>query len=325
MKIRTLYHLPPDKQQDLNYLIRLEWWNLAFRVSIVSILALVLGNSQAMKVAWLEDMLSLIPPIAFLLAVRFRKRTPNQTYPYGYQRATIIAFLCTATALSAMGLFLLADSLLKLIEQEHPSIGAITLFGETIWMGWLMVGVLIYSVIPPVIIGHLQTKAATKVHEKTVLADGKMSKADWMTGLAAIVGVLGVGAGFWWADAVAAAIIALDVTKDGITNLKEAIGDLLDRRPHFTSREKPEHMEEALEAELCAMPWVAAASVRLREEGPIFSGEAFVTPHSNDDLARHLKEASQHLNNYDWRIYEVVVTAWPNEEHSPSPAKAILS
>lgn len=112
MKIRKLYHLPPEKQQDLDYLIRLEWWNLAFRLSIVAVLGSVLGNSQAMKVAWLEDMLSLIPPIAFLLAVRFRNRPPNKTYPYGYQRATIIAFLCTATALSAMGLFLLGRVLI---------------------------------------------------------------------------------------------------------------------------------------------------------------------------------------------------------------------
>lgn len=82
---------------------------------------------------------------------------------------------------------------------EHPSIGAIELFGTTFWMGWLKIGALIYSVIPPVIIGHLQMKAAKKVHEKTVFVDGKMSKADWMTGLA---GIVGIGAGLWWAYAL---------------------------------------------------------------------------------------------------------------------------
>ncbi|MBZ5486522.1 cation diffusion facilitator family transporter [Halomonas aquamarina] len=313
MKIRHVFHLPAHKQKDLDYLIRLEWWNLAFRISIVSILALVLGNSQAMKVAWLEDMLSLIPPIAFLLAVRFRARAPNKTYPYGYQRVTIIAFLLTAMALSSMGCILLIDSLIKLMQREHPSIGAIELFGHTIWMGWVMIAVLIYSVIPPVIIGRLQLKAAAKAHEKTVHADGKMSKADWMTGLAAIVGVLGVGAGFWWADAVAAAIIALDVTKDGFVNLKEAVSDLMDRRPHLTADRTPEHLEEALEDELKALPWVIDAEVRLREEGHAFSGEAFVIPDSDEHLARRLAEASEYLTNYDWRIYEIVVTARPKE------------
>lgn len=318
MKIRHAFHLPAHKQKDLDYLVRLECWNLAFRISIVAALGLVLGNSQAMKVAWLEDMLSLIPPIAFLLAVRFRARAPDKSYPYGYQRITIIAFLLTALALSAMGCILLVDSVVKLIQREHPSIGAIELFGHTIWMGWVMIAVLIYSVIPPMVIGRLQIKAAAKAHEKTVHADGKMSKADWMTGLAAIIGIIGVGAGFWWADALAAAIIALDVTKDGFANMEEAVGDLMDRRPHLTAKGTTEHLEEELEAELEAMPWVVNAEVRLREEGHVFSGEAFVIPHDNENLARHLQEASQHLQNYDWRIYEVVVTAWPQEKPTVS-------
>lgn len=319
MKIRQAYQLPPDKQKDLDYLVRLEWWNLGFRISIVSVLALVLGSSQAMRVAWFEDMLSLIPPIAFLVAMRYRNRAPNEVFPYGYQRATSIAFLCAATALALLGSILLLDSLLKLAKMEHPSIGAVELFGTTFWMGWLMIGALIYSVIPPVIIGHLQMKAAKKVHEKTVFVDGKMSKADWMTGLAAIAGIVGVGAGLWWADALAGALIALDVTKDGVTNLKEAVGDLLDRRPRFTSKAEPEQLAEALEAQLCALEWVASAAVRLREEGHIFSGEAFVVPHSDENLAHHLREAAQFLNHYDWRIYEVVVTAWPSDATIESP------
>ncbi|MFI8751893.1 cation transporter [Vreelandella lionensis] len=308
MKVRQPYRMPPEKKRQLNYLIKLEWWNLGFRVSIVLVLGMVLGSSQAMKAAWIEDILSLIPPIAFLVAMHFRNRPPNTTFPYGYQRATVIAFLCAATALSLMGSLLLLDSIMKLISQEHPTVGAVTLFNHTFWMGWLMIAALIYSVIPPMIIGHLQTKAAIQVHEKTVYVDGKMSKADWMTGLAAIIGIVGIGAGFWWADALAAAIIAIDVTKDGVVNLKEAVGDLLDRRPRFTSEVKPEHLAETLETELKQYSWVENAAVRLREEGHVFSGEAFITPRDTHRLSENLATAHAMLNHYDWRIYEVVVS-----------------
>lgn len=98
------------------------------------------------------------------------------------------------------------------------------------------------------------------------------------------------------------AVIALDVTKDGITNVKEAVGDLLDQRPRFTSKAEPEHLAEELEGQLCAMDWVASAAVRLREEGHIFSDEAFVVPHSDENLAQHLRVASQCLNQYDWLV-----------------------
>ena len=311
MKIRKPYRMPPEKQRQLDYLITLEWWNLGFRASIVLVLGLVLGSSQAMKAAWIEDILSLIPPVAFLVAMHFRNRPPNDTFPYGYQRATVIAFLCAATALSLIGSLLLLDSIMKLISQEHPSVGATTLFGQTFWMGWLMIGALVYSVIPPMVIGHLQTKAAVKVHEKTVYVDGKMSKADWMTGLAAIIGIIGIGAGIWWADALAAALIAIDVTKDGVVNLKEAVGDLLDRRPRFTSKAQPEALAEILETELKQVDWVADAAVRLREEGHVFSGEAFITPRDSHRLIERIASAEAMLNHYDWRIYEVVVSVTP--------------
>lgn len=312
MKIRARYELPAQQQDDLQYLIRLEWWNLGFRVSIVIVLFLALGNSQAMKAAWYEDMLALLPPIAFLIAMRFRNRDPNKWFPYGYQRATVIAFLCSAVALALLGSYLVIDSVIKLIKVEHPPIGAIQLFGETFWMGWLMVAALLYSIIPPFIIGRLQQPAATKVHEKTVFADAKMSKADWMTGLAGIVGILGVGLGFWWADAVAGGLIGLDVAKDGFKNLKAATGDLLDRRPQFTSTTEPEALAEQLEEKLRERDWIKDAAVRLREEGHVFSGEAFVVPYNDDNLTQNIGEATDLLTDYDWRIYEVVVTPVPS-------------
>ncbi len=195
MITRAPHELPADKEADLRKLVRLTWINLAFRISIVVVLFLVLGSSQAMRAAWLEDLLTLLPPVAFLISMRYRDRSPNEDFPYGYQRVTIIAFLCSAILLSLLGVYLVGDSTIKLLKTEHTTIGTIELFGETLWLGWLMVAALTYSVIPPMIIGHFQLKWAETVHEKTVHVDAKMSKADWMTGVAGVVGVLGVGMG----------------------------------------------------------------------------------------------------------------------------------
>lgn len=311
MKVLPEYRLPPEKEHELGRVIRLEWWSLGTRVSIIIVLYLTLGNSQAMKAAWLEDMMALIPPIAFLIAMRFRNRPPNPDFPYGYRRAGIIAFLCASVALTLVGFFLIYDSGLKLIKMDHPTIGGTKIFGETIWTGWIMIAGLIYSVIPPVIIGHLQEPAAQKVHEKTVFADAKMSKADWGTGLAAIVGILGVGLGWWWADAVAALVISASVTKDGVTNLKAAVGDLMDRYPRHTAKDQAEDTGDMLEKRLKQMHWVKDAAVRLREQGHVFLGEAFVVPISDENLTERLNAAADELSQSDWRIQQVVVTAVP--------------
>lgn len=52
-----------------------------------------------------------------------------------------------------------------------------------------------------------------------------------------MVGVLGIGFGLWWADAVAASVICLDILHDGVRNLRTVVADLLDsqlNRPGFS-------------------------------------------------------------------------------------------
>jgi len=51
--------LPPELWETLRKARRLEWLTIAYLVSAVGLLALVLGSSQAMKTAWFEDLLSL--------------------------------------------------------------------------------------------------------------------------------------------------------------------------------------------------------------------------------------------------------------------------
>src|SRR5436309_2759186 len=90
----------PDKQQTLfRRAQRLEWITIFFMISIVAVIGLTMGSSEAMKAVWIEDLLSLVPPAAFLISVRFRARKPTDEFPYGYRRAGLIAFLTAAVAL----------------------------------------------------------------------------------------------------------------------------------------------------------------------------------------------------------------------------------
>lgn len=76
------------------------------------------------------------------------------------------------------------------------------LFGQTVWAGWLMIAAMVYTGIGPVILGHLKKPLAEKLHDKVLWADAEMNAADWRTAGAAIIGILGIGVGWWWADAV---------------------------------------------------------------------------------------------------------------------------
>src|SRR5688572_1371546 len=128
MTVSSNFKMPPDKEHFYSKPAKLELLTVVYLISAVFFIYLTLGASQAMKAAWLEDLLSLTPPLAFLNASRFRNRPPNEEFPYGYHRAISIAFLCASVALTLMGLFLLFDSALKLISFEHPSIGTVQPF-----------------------------------------------------------------------------------------------------------------------------------------------------------------------------------------------------
>jgi cation diffusion facilitator family transporter len=316
----THHELPPDKHELLKKAVRLEWLTIAYLLSAIVILYFALGSSQAMKAAWAEDILSLLPPIAFLIASRVRRRQPNAKFPYGYHRATSIAFLCASVALLFLGAFVLYDSVTKLLLFEHPPIDLVKPIGDTpIWLGWLMLLALAWSAVPAVFLGRAKQPLAKGLHDKVLFADAEMNRADWLTAGAAMLGVVGIGFGLWWADGVAATIISLDITHDGYKNLKVAVADLMDKEPTVVDHSRPDPLTLWVANELRAMDWVKDAEVRLREAGHVFIGEAFVVPVDNDDLVDRLHRANQHLLDLDWRLHELVITPVP-EIHRPEPA-----
>lgn len=307
MRIAPEYRLPEDKAELRRRAVRLEWATIGFLLSIIVVLYFTLGSSQAMKTAWLEDILSLIPPIAFLVAVRVERKGPDARFPYGRRRAISIAFLCAAVALTAMGLFLIYDSALKLLRAEHPTIGTVELFGRQVWLGWLMMAALVYSVIPPVVLGRMKLPIATALHDKALKADADMNKADWLTGLAAVGGVVGIGFGLWWADAVAALVIATDVAHDGFSNLRRVVDDLMDEVPTDVEDDSVEPVERRLREAMRTLDWVEDADVRLREAGHLLTGELYLVPREEAGLLERSERLREELTRLDWRLNDLVV------------------
>jgi len=305
---RKPHRLPQEQAEARLRAKRLEWATLIAMGTVVVLMGLVTGNSQAMRTAWIEDMLSFVPPVAVLIAMRVEQRAPDARFPFGYYRTVSIAFLCAALALTVFGGLLLFDAVQTLLSRDRPTIGTLRLFGETVWQGWVMIAVLIYSVIPPVLLGRLKEPVAKRLHNKALYADARMNRADWMTGAAAICGVLGIGVGLWWADAAAAALISLDVLRDGLRNLSMAVRDLADEAPRHIDPPEfdplPRRMRELLERQA----WVKEAAVMLREEGDLLTGQVYVVPRSDADLVARVEQAVRDLQALDWRLYDLAVT-----------------
>lgn len=305
MKNSEAFELPEDLVEKFKKAKKLEWITIAYLISTIILMYMVMGSSQAMKTAWLEDAMGLIPAISFLIASKIAYKKPNSKFPYGYHRAFSIAYLAGALTLFAMGCFLFIDSAMSLIKAEHPTIGTIIIFGNQIWLGWIMILALVWASLPAVLIGYKKLPLAKDLHNKILFTDANTQKADYTTAFAAMLGITGVGFGLWWADSAAALFISLSVLKDGYTNLKTAILDLMDRHPVHVDNQKNDELVEEIKQKVNSWEWVKQADVRFREQGQVYFGEVYIVPNPNVDITHEIEKAVKILKDYHWKIYQV--------------------
>ncbi len=133
MKPVAAVEFPAEVEETYRRARRLEWITLAYIGSAAVLLYLTMGTSQAMRTSFFEDVISTVPSIAFLVGTAVARRAPKGRYPYGFHRATSIAFLTASLALVGMGLFLLAEAAVKVVSGERTTIGGFTLFGSPVF------------------------------------------------------------------------------------------------------------------------------------------------------------------------------------------------
>ncbi|AMM49934.1 hypothetical protein TH61_00350 [Rufibacter sp. DG15C] len=310
MKTLEKFEYPPELLPVFKKAKKLEWITIGYLLITACLVFFTMGSSQAMKTAWFEDVLSLTPSISFLIASRLVQKEPNKEFPYGYHKVASIAYLVSAVALFVVGGFLMVDSAMTLIKQEHPTIGIVVIFGREIWLGYLMMVVMFWGTFPSYILGKMKLPLAKQLHEKNLYTDAEMNKADWMTAAAAIGGIWGIGMGWWWADATAALIISLDILKDGFTNLKQAVYDLIDQTPKKVDDQEDDPLLKDVRNVLHKQPWVEDFSFRMREEGHIYLGEGFVKAHHTEveNLPLRIQQLKKEVEDLSWRIHEFVIT-----------------
>lgn len=279
--------IPAPIKSDFEHGKRLEWWTLGWMTTVIVAMYFTMGASQAMQSALIEDFLSLVPAVTWLAASRFEPREPTAKYPYGFVRVNSLAFLVSAVALALVGAFVFYESASTLLMQEHPTVAPVSIFGNDVWLGWLMIAALAYSIVPPVILGRKKEPVAKRLRDKVLHTDALMQKADWQTGLAGIFGIVGIGLGYWWADSVAALFIAVSILKDGFDNVRTASAELLDGAPRELEGSGISQEAERLEKRL--LDHYPGATVRIRESGRyLFASVEGVSPPAHPPSAGEL-------------------------------------
>jgi cation diffusion facilitator family transporter len=310
----------PNAEAELRTARRLACISIAYIFSTIAMLFFVMSGSQALKTEMIGEFLSLIPPILFLIGDRISRREPNERYPFGYERAVSAGYIGAAVALLMVGIYLVFEGGMKLAMKEHPTIGGFPLFGEVVWTGWLGIGVLLWSSIPAFFLGRAKQRAAKVLHDKTLAADGEINTADWQSAAAAILGLVGISIGLWWADAAAAVLISFEIIRSGWSELSTALGDVMDRRPQDIDSKQDEEVPELLTNYLRRQPWVDDVIVRVRERGREFTAEAHVIPTVEKGLVDEITRTNAKSREIDPRLASITIA--PVREFPPDVQKA---
>lgn len=319
MRVGERFVYPEEQWQLREKAKTLSWLSIGLLASAAVLLFFALGQSEAMKTAWVSDVLTAIPPVALLGAMHFELKGPSKRFPYGYTRSVAVAFLVTSSVLSLVGLYLLYDALSKLIGQQRPPIGTTQLFGHSFWAGWLMIAALGYSLLCGFILGVLKKPVAMRLNDKALRAEATMNRDEWLSEGAAIIGIILVGFGHWWADAAAAAFISIEIVHDGWINLRLVLGDLMDETPTKMGEKELEDVTDKVRSRIESLSDVAAAGVRLREHGRALTGEVFFVPRDHADVVDLVSEVADEATDVDWRLHDIAVMPVPKLDNITPP------
>jgi cation diffusion facilitator family transporter len=152
---------------------------------------------------------------------------PDRTHQHGHQRFEPLTALFAGGILVPLGLILLYESVLKYLHGAEPTFSI------------YLVGALIFSM------GDMYlTYTYTDHINQTVGSSSLTSLArdclnDFYTIIAALIGVIGIWAGYPVADPLAGALISLVVVREGVELARTNIAYLLDRAP-------PEDVQDAI-------------------------------------------------------------------------------
>jgi cation diffusion facilitator family transporter len=296
---------------------KLEWWTIVHIIVSVAVLYAALGTSEAMKSAFLDDFLGLVPAAAFLVAVRYVNRPPSPRYPYGFNRARSIAFFLAGVSIVLVALFILGDATMKLFKAEHPPIRSTEVVHATIWTGWLMLAALAFAAIPRAVLGRMKLPVGQELNDKVLYAEAAMNRADWLAAAAAGAGVLGIGMGWWWADSVAAIVVGADIFYEGFDQMRRVAGHLLGEVPRTVDYEEELDVQRRVEDRLRTVSWIDDVRARMREEGSAYFAEIFVVPKSGEVRVDDLAEVEKLAYDVDEQLTDVVVMPIPTLQGDP--------
>ena len=171
-----------------------------------------------------------------------------------------------------------------------------------------MIAAMVYTGIGPFLLGRMKLPSRRAAARQGPLRRRRHAEGRLDDRRGTIVGVLGIGLGLWWADAVAALLISASIVPRRRANLRLRPSRPMDQRARTFDDEGPTHSCARRTRRWRELAWVAASLLTCPRRGPRLPRRGVRSAHRRDGpLWTGSRRPSQTLSDLDWKVNDVVV------------------
>lgn len=190
-------------------------------LAIAKLLAGILGHSYALVADAIESTSDVLASLIVWSGLRMATRSATEEYPFGFARAEQVAAAVVGIMLIGAGIGISIEAIRE-IRTPHHAPAPFTLV------------VLILVILIKEGLFRYVGRASGEIGSRAIAADAWHHRSDAITSAAAFVGIsiaLIKGPGWEQADDWAALVASAILVWNGLTIIRPAVGDLMDRAP----------------------------------------------------------------------------------------------
>lgn len=188
-------------------------------LAVTKLVAGIFGNSYALVADAVESTADIFSSLIVWSGLSVSSRDPDETYPFGYGKAESLAATIVSLMLLGAAVGISIEAIREIVTPHHA---------PAAWTLVVLVAVVIVKSILSRRVGHV----GRSIGSSAVQADAWHHMSDALTSAAAFVGIsVAVIGGEGWeaADDWAALVASGIIVYNGISMLRPAIADLMDR------------------------------------------------------------------------------------------------
>ncbi len=291
--------------------IRAAWIGLAgMMVTAAAQLVIVaISGSIGLLADTLHNLGHAVTTIPLVIAFRIGRRAANSRYPYGYRRAEDLVGVLIGLVIAASVVLILWESINALID-PRPLTN----------LGWVFAAGIVGAA-GNEIVAIYRIRAGRRIGSAALIAEGQHARADGLTSIAVVVGVVGVWLGFGRADAIVGLLIGFVILGILISSMRTVTRRLMDGVD-------PAVLEQMTTSAAGVPGVVSVDRVRARWSGHRLEGDADIAVSADltvveghavsEAVHHHLLHSVAHLESVVVHLHPVVDGTRPADLHELS-------